>query len=132
MHAVSINSLRRWLPPAEVAIPAIALAVLALVVIPQLSMARDPSGTGTLGARLAAVQRAIDEYRLAMPDHAAPDLVSEGWTPLIRAGVLRERPTNPINGLAAVGERAAPGLGWVYDAQTGRLAPCVYGTGAQR
>ncbi len=132
MHVVSFNSFRRLLPPAEIAIPAIALVVLALVVIPQLSMARGRSGPGTLEARLATVQRAIDEYRLAMPDHAAPDLVGEGWTPLIRAGVLRERPTNPVNGLVAVGERAAPGLGWVYDAETGRLAPCVYGTGAER
>ena len=132
MHASTVPTLRRLLPPAEIAIPVMALLVLALVVIPQLSMARGRGDAGLMEARLASLQRAIDEYRLAMPDHQAPDLVHEGWTPLIRAGVLRERPTNPANGQAAVGERGAPGLGWVYDAQTGRLQACVYGSGLER
>src|SRR5262245_38173929 len=87
------------------------LLLMAAIATPQFAPAaeEDDPRTVALTAQIGSLQSAIERYRGASTDSCYPDLVQQGWAPLIERGLVHEAPTDRLNGRSDVATAPAPG-----------------------
>jgi len=120
----------------EILIVVVILGILAAIVIPQFTNASESAKASSLVTQLQTIRSQLE---LAQVQHqgAYPDLINNGWTPLITvtepdaaysAGgtdsvsgnevgpYLQQAPANPFEGgSTSISGTEGPGVGWVFD-----------------
>lgn len=118
----------RWV---ERGVVALMLAVMGSIVVPSFSSADDMDGRAqSLASQLSTLRNALRTLRGEATDERYPDLVTQGWTPLIRRGLIPRAPVNPMNGTSLITESPTAGAGWHYDSATGWLGACYFDEGS--
>lgn len=120
----------------EILIVVLILGVLAAMVIPHFTGAAEDTRETSLREHVRGLNTIVQLYRIQHGD-TFPDLIGTDWAALTTKtdfsgaittlgngyGPYIERaPANPLNGSVTVASAAAPGVGWVYDAGTGKLS----------
>lgn len=116
MRAVRTKLLDR----ADGFIGAFMLLASAAVFGPSLLRAQDDPRARLVADELEFLRGQIREFHARTGEY--PDLAREGWEPLIRAGLLESRATNPLTGSWEIADRPARSAGWWYEG--GELGAC--------
>lgn len=114
----------RRLSRAEFLIPVVALGLLGTIASPHLTQAEDERQSG-VAVDARHLQDAINVFRSRAGEGSPYDPFTDGWTPLIAAGLLAHEPVNPITGSSLIVRRASASAGWVFDPESRRLEACV-------
>ena len=140
---------KRRLSAAELLVVLVLLVAVALISVPQFTKAADEGPYGEVNDALAELRLAIDAYhqhRGVYPslEAIAFQLTSEtDWEGLapdpaiddtdVFGPYLREIPAVNIDGVdrAGIGTTPGPGVGWLYDEDSGFISPAATNTDAQ-
>jgi general secretion pathway protein G len=119
----------------EILIVVIILGILAAIVIPQFTNASNDARNNSVASTLQTLRGQIELYKIqhgdAPPAQASlanllanktdttGNVLTAGVTTGFLGPYVQTFPTNPINGLNAVGAAAGTAVGWVYTTAAG-------------
>jgi general secretion pathway protein G len=115
----------------EILIVVIILGILAAIVIPQFTNASNDARNNSVASTLQTMRSQIELYKIQhgdtppaqgslvtlltlKTDTTGNTTVNQALTTGILGPYVQTFPTNPINGLSAVGTSASTAVGWVY------------------
>jgi general secretion pathway protein G len=120
----------------EILIVVIILGILAAIVIPQFTNASNDARNNSVAATLQTMRGQIELYKIQHGDtpptqgnlvtlltsktDTTGNVVASTLTTGVLGPYVQTFPTNPINGLSAVGAAAATNVGWVYITANGQ------------
>ena len=88
------------------------LAILVVVVLPQLTNAGDDARDASVRTELLIVRQQIEYYRLQTGKD--PRLIAKQWDDLLTGDYLHSTPVNPLNDSSLIDTQARAGVGWVW------------------
>ena len=103
----------------EILVVVVILGILAALVLPQFTNAREDTGRSAVLRQLQIIRHQIEWYRAKV--QAEPDLFGTQWDDLVHNNYLHEDPTNPLNGSTVIAGAPAAGVGWVWRDNGGIL-----------
>jgi general secretion pathway protein G len=128
----------------EILIVVIILGILAAIVIPQFTNASNDARNNSVASTLQTMRGQIELYKIQHGDtpptqgslvtlltnktDTTGNILTAGATTGYFGPYVQSFPTNPINGLSAVGAAAATDVGWVYVTANGQYTVSAVNT----